>query len=169
MELAQAFLRLGAKVTLIARTTLLSKEDPALGAGLKALLEAEGMDVRTHTGIDAVRHDGARFHVVIGGETLQGDRLLLATGRRANTEGLDLGRIGLVTDASGAIAVGERLRTNIEHVFAAGDCTQLPQLYTSRPPPARAPQSTCSAARRRSIYPPCRRWSSPIRRSLPWA
>jgi mercuric reductase len=68
VELAQAFLRLGSKVTMIARSTVLSKEDPAIGAGLQAALEAEGMRIFTHACVDSVRHDGALFHLEIGNE-----------------------------------------------------------------------------------------------------
>jgi mercuric reductase len=145
VELAQAFLRLGSQVTLIARTTLLSKEDPAIGEGLKQILEDEGMRILTRTEVNGVRHDGQRFQVVVGdetanapslargprldpiGETLSGDRLMIATGRQPNTDGLDLPRAGVVTDARGAIVVDDHLRTNVEHIYAAGDCTNAPQ------------------------------------------
>ena len=127
VELAQAFLRLGSKVTLIARTTLLSKEDPAIGEGLKKVLEDEGMRVITHTEVSGVHHDGQRFEVIAGKATLSGDRLLVATGRTPNTDGLDLGKAGVATDARGAIVVDDHLRTNVEHIYAAGDCTNAPQ------------------------------------------
>ncbi len=127
VELAQAFLRLGSEVTLIARTTLLSKEDPAIGEGLEKVLEEEGMRVLTHTAVSHVRHDGGRFEIVAGNENVRGDRLLIATGRRPNTDGLDLARAGVKTDPSGAIVVDDHLRTNVEHIYAAGDCTSLPQ------------------------------------------
>ena len=127
VELAQAFQRLGSKVTLIARTTLLSKEDPAIGVGLKQILEDEGMRILTHTEVNGVRHDGQHFQVVAGNETVIGERLLVATGRQPNTDGLDLARAGIATDARGAIVVDDRLRTNIEHIYAAGDCTNQPQ------------------------------------------
>ena len=127
VELAQAFLRLGSKVTLIARTTLLSKDDPVIGERLKAILEGEGMRVLTHTEVKGVRHDGQRFHVVAGSETVSGDRLLVATGRRPNTDDLDLARAGVKTDKSGAIIVDDHLRTSAAHISAAGDCTNAPQ------------------------------------------
>lgn len=68
LELAQAFLRLGSKVTRVARSTLLSKEDPAIGAGLQSALEAEGMRILTHTQIQTVSHDGTNFHIDTGAE-----------------------------------------------------------------------------------------------------
>lgn len=126
LELAQAFLRLGSKVTLIARTTLLSKEDPQLGEGLKSALEGEGMRVLTHAAIRRVQFD-RQFHVDIGSETIVGDRLLVATGRKPNTENLNLDAVGIKRDGAGAIIVDERLRTDGENIYAAGDCTQQPQ------------------------------------------
>jgi mercuric reductase len=127
VELAQAFRRLGSQVTLIARSTLLAREDPRLGEGLRQILEAEGLRVLTHAKLGGVRHDGSGFHVTVGTETLRGDRLLVATGRRPNTDGLGLERAGVRTDATGAIIVDDRLRTGVPHVYAAGDCTNLPQ------------------------------------------
>lgn len=127
LELAQAYLRLGSKVTLVARGALLSKEDPALGAGLKAALEEEGMRVLTNTTIEAVRFDGRTFELETSAGTQRGDRLLVATGRKPNTAGLALERAGVAVDESGAIVVDDHLRTSVPHIYAAGDCTHLPQ------------------------------------------
>jgi mercuric reductase len=140
LELAQAFLRLGSKVTLIARSTLLSKEAPLFGVQLKEILEHEGMQVLLHTQLKGVSFDcprgmrrlwnrrgNGRFSVVTGTETITGDRLLVATGRRPNTAGLDLHQAGVKTGRGGAILVDERLRTSAEHIYAAGDCTDQPQ------------------------------------------
>ncbi len=131
VELGQAFLRLGSKVTLIARSTLLSKTDPAIGEGLKAALEGEGMRILIHAAVKQVsfgrRWFGKRFRIDIGSETLTGDRLLVATGRTPNTGGLGIERAGIETDERGAIVVDDHLRTSVEHVYAAGDCTTQPQ------------------------------------------
>ena len=127
LELAQAYLRLGSRVTLVARSTLLSKEDPAIGEGLKVALEEEGMRILTDTAMKAVRFDGKIFELETSTGVLSGDRLLIATGRKPNTAGLDLARAGVATDASGAIAVDDYLRTSIPHIYAAGDCTNAPQ------------------------------------------
>jgi mercuric reductase len=131
LELGQAFLRLGSKVTLIARSTLLSKTDPAIGEGLKAALEGEGMRILTHTAVKQVRYGNRwfrkRFSVEIDRETLMGDRLLVATGRAPNTAGLGLEKVGINTDKRGAIVVDDHLRTSAEHIYAAGDCTTQPQ------------------------------------------
>ena len=127
LELAQAFLRLGSKVTLIARSTLLSKEDAAIGAGLQQALESEGMRILTHTQISNVYHDGRLFHLQTGAEAITGDRLLIATGRDANTKELGLNAAGVATDASGAVIIDQHMRTSVAHIYAAGDCTNQPQ------------------------------------------
>lgn len=127
LELAQAFLRLGSKVTLVARSRLLSKEDPAIGAELLRVLEAEGMRVLTDTTLRSVRFEGNRFLAETGAEQLAGDRLLVATGRRANTGTLGLDQAGVRTDGGGAIVVDDHMRTAAEEVYAAGDCTSLPE------------------------------------------
>lgn len=127
LELAQAFLRLGSKVTLAARSTLLSKEDPAIGAELVRVLEAEGMRVLTHTTLRSVRFEANRFLAETAAEQLVGDRLLVATGRRANTGSLGLERVGVRIDGGGAIVVDDHMRTAAEHVYAAGDCTNSPE------------------------------------------
>ncbi len=127
LELAQAFRRLGSEVTILARSTLLSKEDPALGQGLQAALENEGIQVRTHTVPRSVRYEEGVFTLECGSETIHGDRLLVATGRIANTQDLGLAEIGVETLSNGAIPVNERMQSNVPHIYAAGDCTSLPQ------------------------------------------
>ena len=127
LELAQAYLRLGSRVTLVARGTLLSKEDPAIGEGLKAALEEEGMRVLTNTAVKSVRFDSKAFELETSTGALSGDQLLIATGRKPNTAGLDLACAGVTTDASGAIVVDDHLRTSVPHIYAAGDCTNAPQ------------------------------------------
>ena len=127
LELAQAFLRLGAQVSLIARSQLLSKEDPALGEALQAALEGEGMRVIAHTEVKAVRFEAHTFHLDTGKEIITGDRLLVATGRKPNTTHLDLEKAGVNVDATGAVMVDDHLRTSAPHIYAAGDCTNAPQ------------------------------------------
>jgi mercuric reductase len=126
LELAQAFLRLGSRVTLVARSTLLSREDPLVGATLKTILEAEGMRVLTGASLQQVAYEEGRFALDVDGMNLVGDRLLVATGRRPNTDGLDLEAAGVRTDGRGAILVDERMRTSAPGIYAAGDCTTQP-------------------------------------------
>ena len=127
LELAQAYLRLGSRVTLVARGTLLSKEDLAIGEGLKVALEEEGMRILTNTAVKSVHFDGKAFELETSAGALGGDRLLIATGRKPNTAGLDLARAGVAMDASGAIVVDDHMRTSVPHIYAAGDCTNAPQ------------------------------------------
>lgn len=127
LELSQAFLRLGSKVTLVARSTLLSKEDPLIGETLKGPLEHEGMRVLTHQIVRTVIHANGQFTLDVDGEAIIGDRLLVATGRRANTASLKLEAIGVKTEADGAIAVDDHMRTSVEHIYASGDCTPNPE------------------------------------------
>ncbi len=127
VELAQAFLRLGSRVTLMARSTLLSREDPALGDGLRQALAGEGMTILPHTVPARVRHDGSHFELETQRGTIRGDRLLLGTGRQPNTARLGLEHAGIATDGGGAILVDEQLRTSVPRIYAVGDCTSLPQ------------------------------------------
>jgi mercuric reductase len=133
LELAQAFLRLGSKVTLLARSSILFREDPEIGAELHKILEAEGMTLLTHTQAEAVAYQKGRFSSgkftlkTTKGQTVVGDRLLIATGRPPNTQELALERAGVHVNKSGAIAIDDHMRTNVEHIYAAGDCTDQPQ------------------------------------------
>ena len=127
LELSQAFLRLGTRVTLVARSTLLSKEEPLLGESMKTLLEQEGMRVLLHTEARQVSHAHGRFSVDLGEQTVTGDALLVATGRKANTAALNLEGIGVRTESTGAIVVDDNMRTSVEQIYAAGDCTTHPE------------------------------------------
>lgn len=128
LELAQAYRRLGSTVTLIARSTLLSREDPDVGEALRTALEAEGIRVIPHSPPNRVEHSGEAFRVALPGETVSGGQLLVATGRRPKTETLNLTAAGIETDAAGAIPVGADLRTATDSIYAVGDCTTLPKL-----------------------------------------
>ncbi len=129
LELAQAFLHLGSKVTVIERESrLLPREDPALGSLLAVFLEQEGMRILTGADIQSVSYAGkSSFGVNTGSDLVLGDRLLVATGRRAQTAGLGLEAIGVETGSNGTIRVDDHLRTSVEGIYAAGDCTSLPQ------------------------------------------
>ena len=124
LELAQAFLRLGSKVTVIELLPrLLPREDEAIGAGLRAILERDGMRILTGMQTKAVRHTNGGFEVDLGAEKVVSDRLLVAAGRRANTADLGLESIGVRTEKNGAIVVDEHLRSSVANVYAAGDCS----------------------------------------------
>ena len=127
LELSQAFLRLGSEVTLIARSTLLSKEDPLIGQTLKEILEDGGMRVLMGQTVNAVTYDGQQFTVDIGMERLKTDRLLVATGRTPNTQDMQLDKAGVQADIAGAVMVDDHMRTSAQHIYAAGDCTTQPE------------------------------------------
>ncbi len=127
VEIAQAYRRLGSAVTVLARTKLLSQEDPQLGDGLKVAFEREGIRVLVKTIPTQVNHNDGVYSVELDDETLQCNALLVATGRPANTSTLNLASAGVETDANGSIFVDDHMRTSTEHIFAVGDCTAQPQ------------------------------------------
>ncbi|GMR05775.1 MAG: mercury(II) reductase [Gammaproteobacteria bacterium] len=127
LELAQAFRHLGAEVTVMARSTFLSKEDPEIGAGLKVAFEDEGIQVELHTVPNTVSHDGTSFTVITDKGEVQCDQLLVATGRKSNADTLALDNTGVATSRNGNIIIDDHMRTNVENIYAAGDCTSQPQ------------------------------------------
>ncbi|QJD28574.1 mercury(II) reductase [Methylococcus geothermalis] len=127
VELAQAFARLGSRVTILARRTLLFREDPAIGEALTAAFRAEGIDVLEHTQASKVAYAGREFVLTTGHGEVRADRLLIATGRAPNTRDLNLETAGVKLNERGAIVVDDHMRTSNPHIFAAGDCTDQPQ------------------------------------------
>jgi len=127
LELAQAFRHLGCKVTLIARSTLLSKEDPEVGETLQQVFEGEGINVLLHSSPENISYDGKKFSVGLKNGDVRGDQLLVATGRQANTAALDLDKAGVKTDKQGRVIIDDHMRTSVDNIYAAGDCTTHPQ------------------------------------------
>jgi pyruvate/2-oxoglutarate dehydrogenase complex dihydrolipoamide dehydrogenase (E3) component len=135
-ELGQAFARLGARVTLCeAADRLLVQEDPEASALVEAALTADGVDVRTSSSVTRLRADptggGTATVSPSGGGaptgTVEYDAVLIATGRRARTDGLGLAAAGVEVDGTGAVAVDDGLRTTNRRVWAAGDVTAHPR------------------------------------------
>lgn len=130
LELAQAFARLGSEVTVLARSRLLSHEDPTIGEAVETAFKREGIKVLRQTQASRVDYSDNEFVVDISAGTLTGtlraDQLLVATGRTPNTEALNLAGIGVET-SRGAIQVDEHLQTTAPGIYAAGDCTDQPQ------------------------------------------
>ncbi|HKA74843.1 MAG TPA: FAD-dependent oxidoreductase [Xanthobacteraceae bacterium] len=124
LELAQAFRRLGADVTVLEIARPLAKDDPECAAVVLDQLTREGIKIRA--GIEIVRAEPVppKVRVVIraGGaeEAIDGTHLLVAAGRRPNTEGLDLAAAGIKYGPRG-IVVNRRLLTSNRRVFAIGD------------------------------------------------
>jgi pyruvate/2-oxoglutarate dehydrogenase complex dihydrolipoamide dehydrogenase (E3) component len=125
LEFAQMYRRFGARVTVIQRgPRLTSREDEDVSATIREILEAEGIDVVLNANaIRFAKHDSG-FHVIPadGAEPISGTHLLMAAGRRPNTDDLGLDKAGVVTDDHGYIVVDDQLRTNVEHIWAMGDC-----------------------------------------------
>jgi pyruvate/2-oxoglutarate dehydrogenase complex dihydrolipoamide dehydrogenase (E3) component len=120
-ELAQVFARFGSSVTVVeARGQLLPLEEPESGKLVASVFRRDGIDVRTGASAASVAYDGGEFTVTLaGGAQLHAERLLVATGRRADLAGLGVGRIGL--DETGhTIAVDDRMRA-APGVWALGD------------------------------------------------
>ena len=126
LEYAQAFRRFGSEVTIVERgPQIMGREDRDIaeealkilrGEGIRALLDTETQRVaRGANGIEiAVRHNGAA-------ETLAGSHLLVAAGRRPNSDQLSLDAAGIATDARGIITVDDHLQTNVPGIWALGD------------------------------------------------
>ncbi len=128
LEIAQAYQRLGSEVTVLARSTLLSRQDPAIGQTLQATFEGEGLRVLTDTAVTNVAFGDGEFTLSTHHGPIVADRLLVATGRTPNTGSLGLEAVDVATDERGAIRVNDRLRTSNPAIYAVGDCTDLPQL-----------------------------------------
>ncbi len=126
-ELAQAHARLGARVTVVSRSPLLRAAGEAVGTALETVFREEGIEV-VRGEPEAVSHGDGGFRLCLrDGRELTARHLLVATGRYPNTDVLDLAAAGIDTDAGGAIPVDAHLRTRQGHIYAAGDCTDLPQ------------------------------------------
>ncbi len=125
MELAQAHRRLGCEVTVVEASSALGKDDPELAAIVLDRLREEGITIRDKTKVVRVERRGktiVRVHVETesGPETIDGTHLLVAVGRAANVEALDLNKAGIEFDRKG-IKVSDKLRTTNRRVYAIGD------------------------------------------------
>ncbi|MGH6900079.1 MAG: dihydrolipoyl dehydrogenase family protein [Geminicoccaceae bacterium] len=123
-ELAQAHRRLGAAVTILELFAILPKDDPAAVGVVRDQLRADGIDLREQVEVKAVVRDGNGIAVTIeeaGAEQrIDGSHVLVAAGRRANVDGLDLEAAGIEYGPKG-IKVDARLRTSNRRAYAVGD------------------------------------------------
>jgi pyruvate/2-oxoglutarate dehydrogenase complex dihydrolipoamide dehydrogenase (E3) component len=125
VELAQVFRRFGSEVTVLeAAPHLVPPEEPEAGLLLAEVFGAEGIDVRTGTSVESVRHDGERFAVELSeGEPVVSERLLVAAGRRVDLATLNVASVGIGGSAR-ALPVDDRLRVvGTERMWAVGDVT----------------------------------------------
>lgn len=125
LELGQFFSRLGTRVTIIEPSKgILPGYEPEVGVALSHILEQEGIAILTGTKPVVVLDDRDGVSLEVIGDTsrtLRSSHLLVATGRRPNTEKLGLDIAGVRIDENGAVLVDDELRTTASHVWAAGD------------------------------------------------
>ncbi|MGB3480813.1 MAG: FAD-containing oxidoreductase [Mycobacterium sp.] len=125
LEFAQMYHRFGAQVTVIERgPRLASREDGDVCAAIKDILERDGITIHLEANDIRVAQngDGVVVHTRADGPTVTGSHLLVAVGRRPNTDDLGLDLAGVETDGHGYVVVDDRLRTNVDHIWAMGDC-----------------------------------------------
>lgn len=133
LEQAQLFCRLGSRVTMLVRSRLASTEEPEAARTLRNIFTDEGIRVVQDAGLISVRTDSTTGQAVAtatikGGKAEFGSaRLLVATGRRAATLGLNLEGVAVRTGSTGEILVDSTLATSNPHIWAAGDVTGHPQ------------------------------------------
>ncbi|MGA7842716.1 MAG: mercuric reductase [Candidatus Acidiferrales bacterium] len=126
LEFGQIFRRFGSRVTIVHNgERILPREDPDITSALQRALEAEGIVLRTNIATKLVENRNGAITLTLesGGrsESLQGSHLLVATGRKPNTDDLGLAAAGVLTDAHGYIKVNGRMETNVPGIWALGD------------------------------------------------
>lgn len=127
LEFGQMFRRFGAEVTIVERSDrLLPKEDPDVSAAVVDILEKEG--IKLHLAAECIELHGKAGEISVvaqcakPGLDVHGTHLLLAVGRRPNTDALGLDKAGVATDAHGYITVDDQCRTNVDGIWAMGEC-----------------------------------------------
>ncbi len=127
LELGQMFRRFGAEVTILDRNAQLLAHgyEPEVGQSIQEIFEAEGIRVVAQASIRAVRQEGEEVvaSVLVQGreEEIRAEKLLVATGRMPNTDRIAIEKAGVAVTQRGEVQVDEQLRTNVPHIFAAGD------------------------------------------------
>ena len=127
LEFAQMYRRFGSEVTVIEKgPRLIGREDPDVSEAVRNILEAEGIHVRTSAECFSFAPHGQGVSVQIdcanGEPEISGSDLLLAIGRRPNTDDLGLDRAGVAVDSRGYIQVDEGLQSSVPGIWALGDC-----------------------------------------------
>ena len=132
LEFASFYAEFGSRVTILERgSRFLAREDADVADSVRKALENKGVTIITGASASAVRDAGdeAEVRFILDGteQALPADAILLATGRRPLTAGLNLEAAGVKTTEQGAIAVDERLQTSVPHIWALGDVKGGPQ------------------------------------------
>lgn len=122
LEMAQIFRRLGSEVTVIETgPRVASRENGEVSACIAGFFAAEGIAVMTGQAVDRVEREGDGVAVLVGGQRVAGSHLLVATGRRPNTDRLGLETVGVRTDERGYLPTNGRLETSVPGLWALGD------------------------------------------------
>lgn len=120
-ELAQAFSRLGSKVTILTKSDrLLPKEEPEISELLKIQFQKEGIEIVTRVESDRVKTESGKVTVLVQEREYQAEKLLIATGRKPNIENLNLEIAGVKFSKNG-IQVNKKLQTTNSRIYACGD------------------------------------------------
>ena len=127
LEFGQMFRRFGSEVTIIEMgARLIGREDPDVSDAIRGILETEGIHIRLDAKCISLSSDGpeviATTECLSGPPDVRGSHVLLAVGRRPNTDDLGLDKAGVSTDDRGYIVVDDELRTNVPGIWALGDC-----------------------------------------------
>ena len=128
-EMAQAFQRMGTQITVLdMNDRILSKDDAGLAGILQQELEKEGVNFQLESSVKSVKGDDRSVEVKVEKEgkpiTLKAEKLLVASGRISNADRLNLDAAGVKFDRSG-VQVNSKCRTNVRHIYAAGDVTGM--------------------------------------------
>ncbi len=127
LELGQMFARFGSDVTILERSShvLAHGYEPEIGQAIGQVFADEGISVVPLATVERVRFDGAgvvaEARVGTASRTFRAERLLIATGRRPNSDGIGLEVAGVAVNEQGEVQVDRQLRTSVPHIFAAGD------------------------------------------------
>jgi len=132
MELGQLFHHLGSEITLMQRSERLLKEyDPEISEAITKALTEQGINLVTGATYERVEQDGdiKKVHVEINGKKriIEAEQLLIATGRKPNTDSLNLSAAGVETGKNNEILINDFGQTSNEKIYAAGDVTLGPQ------------------------------------------
>ena len=132
LEFAQLYARFGAKVTLVVRDRrLFPRTEPELSRRLEEIFAEEGITVLKETEAVRVERRGGRKTVRLrtstGEKTVEVEEILVATGKKPNTVSLKLERAGVDVDGRSAVVTSPTYQTNVPHIYAAGDVTNLPK------------------------------------------
>jgi dihydrolipoamide dehydrogenase len=134
-EFAQMYARFGADVTIFQRgDRLLPAEDPDVSAVIEEAFESEGIDVRTGTAVEQLESTPNGTQVIASDEEMDGitvSHILVAAGRRANTDGLGIENADVDLNDRGFVEVDEQFRTSADSVYAVGDVSGLPMFTHS--------------------------------------